>query len=246
MGSAPSRRFDACNAGTVFGRLTQPIEPSIGEHRQPVPGSLAVLDQHLRPLKTAALAPAASRLGQMAPITVTAAGLAVGLAAAGLAAAGWWLAALVAWLLNRLLDGLDGELARATKQATDRGGYLDLVADATVYAAIPLGVAAGVGGGGAWTAAAFVLGAFYVNIVTVTLLAAIYEKRAVGAATRGEQTSVTLPAGLIEGTETVIFLAAILALPSLAVWLMGFLAAAVLLTAILRVARALPTLENRS
>lgn len=194
-----------------------------------------MLDRSLRPLKSAALAPATARFAAVRPTTVTLLGLVVGLAAAGLAAAGWWLPALLAWLTNRLLDGLDGELARTTGTATDRGGYLDLVADATVYAAIPIGVAAGVGSSAAWTAAAVLLGAFYVNIVTVTMLAAIREKRSAGASARGEQTSVTMPDGLIEGTETIVLLAAILAVPALAVWLMGFMAAAVLLTAGLRV-----------
>ncbi len=194
-----------------------------------------MLDRSLRPLKSTALAPAAARMAAVPPLAVTAVGLVVGLGAAGLAAVGWWLPALLAWLLNRLLDGLDGELARTTDSATDQGGYLDLVADATVYAAIPLGVAAGIGGSAAWTVAAILLAAFYINIVTVLTLAAVLEKRAAGAAARGEPTSVTLPDGLIEGTETIVLLAAILALPSLALWLMGIMAAAVLVTAGLRV-----------
>lgn len=205
-----------------------------------------MLDRSLRPLKSAALAPATARLAAVPPVTITALGLVIGLGSAALAAIGWWLPALVAWLINRVLDGLDGELARTTGRATDRGGYLDLVADATVYAAVPIGVAAGVGSSAAWVAAAFLLGAFYVNIVTVTMLAAIREKQAAGASARGEQTSVTLPDGLIEGTETIVLFAAILAVPAVAVWLMGFMAAAVLLTAGLRVQASWSSIDGAS
>lgn len=43
-------------------------------------------------------------------------------------------------LLSRLLDGLDGAVARAT-QPTDRGAFLDIALDFLFYAAIPLAFA---------------------------------------------------------------------------------------------------------
>ncbi|MGT4046616.1 CDP-alcohol phosphatidyltransferase family protein [Escherichia coli] len=43
-------------------------------------------------------------------------------------ALGWYLAALVVILLNRLLDGLDGALARR-RGLTDAGGFLDISLD---------------------------------------------------------------------------------------------------------------------
>ena len=43
-------------------------------------------------------------------------------------------------LLNRLLDGLDGAVARAT-HPTDFGGFLDIVADFVFYIAVPIGFA---------------------------------------------------------------------------------------------------------
>ena len=48
--------------------------------------------------------------------------------------------ALLAILLNRLADGLDGAVARAT-QPTDRGAFLDIALDFFFYATIPLGFA---------------------------------------------------------------------------------------------------------
>ena len=50
------------------------------------------------------------------------------------------LLALFFILLNRLLDGLDGTLARMTTP-TDKGGFLDIVLDFLFYSSIPLGFA---------------------------------------------------------------------------------------------------------
>jgi len=46
--------------------------------------------------------------------------------------------ALLMLFLNRLADGLDGELARL-KQPTEAGGFLDITLDFIFYAAFPLG-----------------------------------------------------------------------------------------------------------
>src|SRR5262252_5162969 len=56
------------------------------------------------------------------------AGLAVGLIAVPLLAVGRYDAALLVILLNRLIDGLDGAIARH-KGATAFGGYLDIMCD---------------------------------------------------------------------------------------------------------------------
>jgi phosphatidylglycerophosphate synthase len=50
----------------------------------------------------------------------------------------WWGLALL--LASRLLDGLDGSVARLT-QPTDAGGFLDIALDFVFYAAIPLAFA---------------------------------------------------------------------------------------------------------
>ena len=204
-----------------------------------------MLDRRLRSTKTRLLASTADRLVGVAPQTLTGVGLAVGLGAAGLAAIGWWGPALVAWGANRTLDGLDGEVARRAGRQTDVGGYLDLVADATVYAAIPLGVAAGIGTGGAWVAAAALLATFYVNIVSLTLLSALLEKRGTGAATTGEATATTLPPGLIEGAETVLLFALLLAVPGWAVTTMAVMAVLVAATAVGRIRSAQALLADQ-
>ena len=49
---------------------------------------------------------------------------------------GFFLAALICLLLNRLCDGLDGAVARR-QGSTDFGGYLDIVCDFIFYAMVP-------------------------------------------------------------------------------------------------------------
>jgi phosphatidylglycerophosphate synthase len=71
---------------------------------------------------------------------VTIAGFIIGMLALPLLAFGHPLLALFCILLNRLLDGLDGTLARLTTP-TDKGGFLDIVLDFLFYSSIPLGFA---------------------------------------------------------------------------------------------------------
>lgn len=71
---------------------------------------------------------------------VTWAGFAVGLSALPLLALGAELLAIIAILVNRVADGVDGALARK-QGATDAGAFLDIVFDFIFYASIPLGFA---------------------------------------------------------------------------------------------------------
>ena len=71
---------------------------------------------------------------------VTITGFLVGIVALPLLASEQYIWALVFILLNRLLDGIDGEVARLTI-TTDRGAFLDIALDFVFYALIPLGFA---------------------------------------------------------------------------------------------------------
>lgn len=71
---------------------------------------------------------------------VTLLGFAVGLGGAVAIASGQPLTGLALVLLSRLLDGLDGAVARLT-QPTDRGAFLDITLDFLFYASIPLAFA---------------------------------------------------------------------------------------------------------
>ena len=66
-------------------------------------------------------------------------GFLVGMFAVPLLAFEMWYGALIAIALNRILDGLDGELARYANQSSSAGGFLDITLDFLFYAAIPLG-----------------------------------------------------------------------------------------------------------
>lgn len=64
-------------------------------------------------------------------------GFLIGISAVPLIAWSHFELALVAILLNRLFDGLDGALARIA-QPTDRGAFLDITLDFLFYGSIPL------------------------------------------------------------------------------------------------------------
>ncbi len=131
------------------------------------------------------------------------------------------------WLCNRVLDGLDGVHARRTGRTSDRGGYADMLLDVVVYAAIPLGIAAGRDEPAAWAAAAALMAACYVNGIAWSYLSALLERRGRGAAATGEMTAVTMPPGFVEGAETVVLYALALAVPAWSVPIMWATAAAV-------------------
>jgi phosphatidylglycerophosphate synthase len=98
-----------------------------------------------RPL-TALIKPAITQLAKglqrlgLSANQVTVLGFLVGLFAAFLIAGQSYLAGLLAIFVSRLLDALDGALARLT-QATDAGGFLDITLDFLFYASIPLAFA---------------------------------------------------------------------------------------------------------
>ena len=153
---------------------------------------------------------------------VTLAGLALGLAAAGMVWAGWsglWVALLL--LASRLADGLDGAVARA-RGKTDFGGYLDIVCDFTFYGAVPLAfVLLDAAANG--TAGAFLLFSFYVNAATFLGYAILAEKQGLETRSRGEK-SLYFTAGLMEGTETIVVFVFLALWPGLFVtvaWVFG-------------------------
>lgn len=172
-----------------------------------------MLDRHLRPL----IDPPLDRLGRrlaaagVSADAVTLAGLAAGLAAAGAVVAGaFWLAfALI--LASRLMDGLDGAVARA-RGPSDFGGYLDITADYVFYGAIPLAfVLHDPAANGA--AGAFLLVSFYVNGASFLGYAILAEKRRLQTRTHGVK-SLYFTAGLLEGAETILFFLALCLWPA--------------------------------
>lgn len=189
-----------------------------------------MIDRALRRRKESALSPIARRVPRSLPPTaMTVAAALPGLGAAVAAGFGASALAVALWLLNRLLDGLDGTLARTTGRQSDLGAYADMLLDLVVYAAIPVGIAANQDSRAAWVAAAVLLASFYVNAIAWSYLSAILERRGAGAGSNGELTAVTMPPGLVEGAETVVVFAVALAVPDWSVALMWAMAAGVLI-----------------
>jgi phosphatidylglycerophosphate synthase len=195
-----------------------------------------MLDEKLRKLKDRWLRPLVGVAGRLSPNAITLLALAVGLAAAGAAAQQLYGLGLALWAINRILDGLDGAVARGTGRQTDFGGYLDIVADFVVYAAVPIGLFLGLATVELGASLALLLASFYVNGASWMYLAAILEKRSAGAGARGDLTTVAMPAGLIGGTETVLFYTAFFLWPSAARWLFLLMAALVLVGVVQRLA----------
>lgn len=142
---------------------------------------------------------------------VTLAGLALGLLCAASAAFGWDGPALALLAASRLADGLDGAVARASR-ITDRGGYLDIVADFIFYGSVPLAFALRDPAAFALPAAVL-LAAFYANGASFLAFSALAAKRGMTTRTRGLK-SLYFTTGLAEGTETIAFFALFLALPA--------------------------------
>ncbi len=141
---------------------------------------------------------------------MTLAGLTIGLAAVPALAWGQYGLALGLILANRLADGLDGAIARA-RGPTDRGGYLDIVADFAFYGLVPFGFALADPARNALPAA-FVLASFMGTASSFLAFAALAAKRGLTTAARGRKSFYHL-GGLAEGTETILFLVACCLLP---------------------------------
>jgi phosphatidylglycerophosphate synthase len=136
---------------------------------------------------------------------VTWTGFAMGLGAAVCIAHQAFLIGLALMLLSRLLDGLDGAVARLT-QPTDRGAFLDITLDFLFYASIPLAFA--------WAdparnalAAATLLAAFVGTGSTFLAFAVLAERRGLTSAAYPSKGLYYL-GGLTEATETLLVFAA--------------------------------------
>ncbi|MEP4783925.1 MAG: CDP-alcohol phosphatidyltransferase family protein, partial [Erythrobacter sp.] len=98
-----------------------------------------MLDAKIRPLidpPLNAIGGALARAGISANV-LTFAGLAIGLSGAAAIAHGHFMIGFGLILANRMLDGLDGAVARANGP-TQLGGYFDIVADFAFYVSIPV------------------------------------------------------------------------------------------------------------
>lgn len=197
-----------------------------------------MLDKSVRRVMRPALAAAVRPLAAagVRPNHLTAAALLVALAAAGLAAAGQTWTAAALWIVSRIVDGLDGELARvavpqgrSSTHDPDLGGYFDIIGDFAAYAAIPVGVA--IAQPDARLAMVFLLATYYLNGSAFLAFSSIAERRGI----RTDDRSFQFLGGLAEGTETIVVHALLLLLPQHAAVIGAVFAVVVGATAIERV-----------
>jgi phosphatidylglycerophosphate synthase len=119
-----------------------------------------------------------------------------------------WALGLV--LLSRLLDGLDGAVARVGG-GTAFGAYLDIVADFVFYLALPL--AFGLAVPGNMGPALVLLAAFGLTGVSFLAFAAVAAGRGMETAAHGKK-GLFYSTGLAEGTETILFFVLVCAWPA--------------------------------
>ena len=170
-----------------------------------------MFDAQLRPLIDRLLNPIGRGLAAlgMTASQVTMIGAAFGLIAAGCVAAGLFYPALWFVIANRVIDGLDGAVARASR-SSDFGGYLDIVSDFIFYSAIPLAFA--VARPETALAAAFLIFSFIGTATSFLGFAILAEKHQVTTQICGKKAFYYL-GGLTEGTETILLFLAMLVWP---------------------------------
>lgn len=170
-----------------------------------------MFDAQLRPLIDRLLNPIGRGLAAlgMTANQVTMIGAAFGLIAAGCVAAGLFYPALWFVIANRVIDGLDGAVARASR-SSDFGGYLDIVSDFIFYSAIPLAFA--VARPETALAAAFLIFSFIGTATSFLGFAILAEKHQVTTQICGKKAFYYL-GGLTEGTETILLFLAMLVWP---------------------------------
>lgn len=152
--------------------------------------------------------------------SVTVFGFALGAAAAACIALGRPLVGLTLLLASRLMDGLDGAVARLTRP-TDRGAFLDITLDFLFYAGIPLAFALADPVANALPAAVL-LAAFIGTGTSFLAFAALAEKRGLKSQDY-PQKGIYYLGGLTEATETLLCFVAMCLWPQhFAAWAYGF------------------------
>lgn len=141
---------------------------------------------------------------RITPDQVTLSAFSIGITALPLLAWEHYELALLAIVLNRLGDGLDGALARLSGRTSDAGGFLDIGLDFVFYAAVVLGFALANPVQNA-LAAALLLFAFIGTGTSFLAFAIAAKKQSIERPSFPNKAFYYLE-GLTEGTETVLAL----------------------------------------
>nr|WP_321526763.1 CDP-alcohol phosphatidyltransferase family protein [uncultured Cohaesibacter sp.] len=192
-----------------------------------------MLDAQLKRL----IDPSITRIGKMiaargvTPNQITCLGLLIGSGAAvAIACELYWLG-LALMVLSRLMDGLDGAVARAGHK-TDLGGYLDIVFDFIFYGLIPLAFA--IARPENALPAAVLLMVFYANGASFLAFAIMAEKRKLSTESHGSK-SLYFTGGLAEAGETYAVFALFCLFPDWFGWFAYAFAAITAITTISRI-----------
>lgn len=197
-----------------------------------------MFDSNLRAFKDRVFDPI-SRLvpNAVSPLHITGVAFVCGILCCATAAYDRPLESEILWGLNRALDCLDGAVARQRNQASDLGGFLDLLGDFIVYSLIPIccglsNEAHRDNSDSPWISIAVVEASFHINNFILFYVAAVVEKQKAfvkeamsdkksAASKQGrtlqnktELTSVAMRPTLIEGTESAILFTMMLAKPA--------------------------------
>ncbi|MFK3977151.1 CDP-alcohol phosphatidyltransferase family protein [Shewanella vesiculosa] len=167
-----------------------------------------MLDRFITPVIKPLLTPAVLLLDKknVHPDQLTLVGFGLGMLAVPLLALQFWYGALFFIALNRIIDGLDGALARHQKHTSAAGGYLDICLDFLFYAAIPLGFALANPNENALAAA--VLLSVFIGTGSSFLAFAIPAEKLNLPRPQFANKSFYFLNGLTEGTETIAFFVA--------------------------------------
>lgn len=199
-------------------------------------------DAYLRRQKDRLLSPMAGPFfATVHPNTVSVIAMIIGLGSAAAILLQLYWVGLFLWALNRIMDGLDGVIARVHQKQSDFGGFLDLFLDFVIYLAVPVAFIWAMPTAANLWAGIALLGSYVMNSISWTTLAALLEKRHRQTANR--LTSMEMPTGLIEGAETILFYTLFYLLPGQIALLFTVMAILVFYTAIQRVWWAYQTLR---
>eukprot|EP01037_Dinobryon_pediforme_P018555 gene18555-18839_t len=172
-----------------------------------------MIDRYLLPLQTQILKPVARRLSRLGVTADQTTLVGFGCGVIGVVCLGfsWFYPALVSILLNRLLDGLDGAIAR-TGQPTQRGAFLDIALDFFFYALVPLGFAFADPQHNALPAATLI--AAFAGTESSFLAFAVVAAKKGMSSTAFPQKGIYYLGGLAEGAETIAVFTAMCLLPN--------------------------------
>lgn len=170
-------------------------------------------------------------------MTISGAGFA--LAAAFFVTQSNFAAALGFILLNRIVDGLDGTMARINGP-TEFGGYLDTICDYVFYLSIP--VAFGLMNAANQIPALLLIASFTLTAVSFLAFAAIAARQTSDDGAHGPKAFI-YSTGLMEGAETIAFFALFCLFPGFFPTLAIVFAALCLMTVLQRILRAAKSLH---